>query len=56
MISDSLDIAIADIDFYLHDGHYGIYYTGQVRTDLLRLIDDMMSILETLDTPPKVKI
>jgi len=54
MISDSLEVAIADIDFYLHDGHFGIYYTGQIRTDLLRLVEDMKAILETLDTPPKV--
>ena len=51
MISDSLSIAIADIDYYLNDAKHGIYYTGQVKNDLLKLVEDMMSILETLDTP-----
>ena len=51
MISDAL--SVADIDFYLNDKHYGIYYTGHVRTDLLRLVEDLKAILETLDTPPK---
>ena len=54
MISDSLEVAIADLDYYLHDQHYGIYYTGQTRADLLRLVDDMKNILKTLDQPPKV--
>jgi len=54
MISDSLEVAIADLDYYLNDGHFGIYYTGQVRTDLLRLVEDMKNILSTLDQPPKV--
>lgn len=53
MVSDSLSVAIADIDYYLNDKHYGIYYTSQVKTDLTKLVEDMMSILETLDTPPK---
>ena len=56
MISDALNEAIADIDFYLHDKHFSTYYNGQVRTDLQKVVQDMMSILETLDTPPKVKI
>ena len=51
MISDSLDVAIADIDFYLNDKHYVMYYTGQTRSDLLSLIEDMKAILETLDHP-----
>ena len=51
MISDAL--SVADIDFYLNDANYGTYYTGQVKTDLTKLVEDMMSILETLDTPPK---
>ena len=52
MISDSLEVAIADIDFYLHDKHFGMYYTGQVRTDLLSLVEDMKNILKTLDAQP----
>jgi len=52
MISDALNEAIADIDFYLHDKHFSTYYNGQVRSDLQKVVQDMMSILETLDTPP----
>jgi len=51
MISDSLEVAIADLDYYLHDQHYGIYYTGQTRADLLSLVEDMKNILKTLDQP-----
>jgi len=54
MISDALNEAIADLDYYLHDEHFGIYYTRQTRADLQKVVQDMMSILEILDTPPKV--
>ena len=54
MISDTLEEAIYDIEYYLTDNHFGTYYQGQVRADIEKLVKEMKQVLKTLDAPPKV--
>jgi hypothetical protein len=52
MISDVLVESLADIQSYLDDPTFAEIYSGELRAEIVRVMDAMESLRQRLDRPP----